>query len=184
MQGRRVRESSKRLSLQAPGRSSETTLPHLGDYPANCLRSCLDRRLVLRPAGSIVHRLQGRLGRHRPESLVRGLTGDPVCSGAGNDRRHVPVNPPRNPVRHPTGNGGRDSSRNLRDYEPRRPSHNDRSLPTNHVPSSALGSMPVPCRTPRRRETPYVVSVYGRHTILPWGERTGGYRGDSLPRAS
>ena len=71
------------LWLEALGLEGRSRHPRLGDYPPNCLRSCLDRRLVLRREGNLVYRLQSRLERHPPESLVRDLTGYSVRSGVG-----------------------------------------------------------------------------------------------------
>jgi hypothetical protein len=71
------------LWFEALGLEGRSRHPRLGGYPPNCLRSCLDRRLVLRREGNLVYRLQSRLGRHPPESLVRYLTGYSVRSGVG-----------------------------------------------------------------------------------------------------
>ena len=98
-----------------------TRHPRLGDYLPSCLRSSLGRHLVLRREGNLGHRLQGRLGRHLPESSVRGLTGHPVRSGAGCSRSHVPNHPNRNLTRHPTGNRDLYPLGHLLDYEARCP---------------------------------------------------------------
>ena len=66
-------------------------------------------------------------------------------SEPGYGPRHLPIHPTRNRTRHLTRHRGRDSSRNLRDYASRRPSHHDQGLlPGNGMcaelqkPTSAL----------------------------------------------
>ncbi len=113
------------LWLGALGLGRPTRLPRPGDYPPKCLRSCLDRRLVLRREGNSVHRLQGHLGRHRPGSFVRGPAGRPVRSEADCGRGHGPSRAVRYSVHHPTSNGNRSSSGHPSHYEPRCPSHHE-----------------------------------------------------------
>ena len=71
----------------------------------------------------IVHRLQGSLRRHHPESFVRGLIGRLICSGAGCGRRHLPVHRARSLPHRPARNRGRDSAGSPGDFAARSPAH-------------------------------------------------------------
>ena len=130
------------LRLRAFGLGPPSQHPRLGDYLANCLRGCLDRYLVLRREGNLGHRLPDYLSGHGPESFVRRLPGNPVCSGTGCGRGHRPVHPTGNSAHHPSRNGVRDSTGYLRDYEARRPSHHegrDQRVKESRGPVAAAG---------------------------------------------
>ena len=145
------------LRLGALGLQLTNRLPHPGDYPSNCLRSCLDRRPVLRREGNLDHSSKGYVDRSSPVGFPCSFPGYSERNGSGSLPRHGPVHPVRNPAHNPIRNRGRDSAGHVGRYEVRRPPDYDRCLPFSYASSSVLDSMLIPYRIQRWRETPHVV---------------------------
>ena len=111
-----------------------TRHPRPGDYLRNRARGCSGR--------CVGHRLQDRPGRHRPELLVRGLTGYPVRSGEDCGRGQLPSGASRNPRRCFPSCSGRDAPRHSVNHGAGNSRSGDRRPVPGCGPRCALGASP------------------------------------------